>query len=138
MKKATNEISRQRSVMQSRQPGLPIDQQVREPRVAPPAGAVIRMRPRQPPPPSSSRSVVEAEVDPVPIVMLRLLDVCRITGLCSSAIYQLESEQRFPQRVNIGPRAVAWVASEVQEWLKQRMASRPALGHRQVASRRAG
>lgn len=47
--------------------------------------------------------------------------------LCRPTIYQLESEQRFPQHVNVGPRAVAWVASEVQEWLKQRMASRPAL-----------
>jgi prophage regulatory protein len=85
------------------------------------------MLPKPMPPAAPSRSVVEAEVDPVPIVMLRLLAVCKITGLCRSAIYQLESEQRFPQRVNIGPRAVAWVASEVQEWLKQRMASRPAL-----------
>ena len=138
MKKSTDEISRQRSVMQARQLGLPIDQSVREPVAAPRTSPVTRIRPVRMPPVASSRSVVEAEVDPVPIVMLRLLDVCRITGLCRSAIYQLESEQRFPQRVNIGPRAVAWVASEVQEWLKQRMASRPALGNRQVASRRAG
>ena len=113
-------------MMQARQLGLPIIPSVREPAAAPRTSPVTRIRPSQMPP-VASRSIVEAEVDPVPIVMLRLLDVCRITGLCRSAIYQLESEQRFPQRVNIGPRAVAWVASEVQEWLKQRMASRPAL-----------
>jgi len=130
MKKSTDEISRQRSVTQSRQLGLPIDQSVREPAAAPRTSPVTRIRPGQLPLVAFPRSVVEAEVNPVPIVMLRLLDVCKITGLCRSAIYQLESEQRFPQRVNIGPRAVAWVASEVQEWLKQRMASRPALPQR--------
>jgi prophage regulatory protein len=136
MTKSTDEISRKRSVTQSRQLGLPIDQSVREPDAAPRTSPVTRIRPSQMPPVASPRSIVEAEVDPVPIVMLRLLDVCRITGLCRSAIYQLESEQRFPQRVNIGPRAVAWVASEVQEWLKQRMASRPALPQRAVGGGR--
>ena len=136
MKKSTDEISRQRSMMQARQLGLPIIPSVREPAAAPRPSPVTRIRPSQMPPDASPRSIVEAEVDPVPIVMLRLLDVCRITGLCRSAIYQLESEQRFPQRVNIGPRAVAWVASEVQEWLKQRMASRPALPQRAVGGGR--
>jgi prophage regulatory protein len=58
---------------------------------------------------------------------LRLPDVCEVTGLCRSSIYQMEAEGRFPRRVPIGLRAVGWVESEVQEWLRQRAeAARPA------------
>jgi len=47
-----------------------------------------------------------------------------MTGLGRSMIYQMESEERFPRRVNIGVRAVGWVESEVQDWLRQRIDSR--------------
>ena len=49
--------------------------------------------------------------------VLRLPQVCKVTGLCRSMIYQLETDQRFPRRVKIGVRAVGWVEGEVQEWL---------------------
>jgi predicted DNA-binding transcriptional regulator AlpA len=35
--------------------------------------------------------------------------VCEVTGLCRSMIYQLEADLRFPQRVKIGIRAVGWL-----------------------------
>jgi len=38
-------------------------------------------------------------------------------------IYQMEAEGRFPHRVRIGVRAVGWVESEVQDWLRQRIES---------------
>lgn len=53
--------------------------------------------------------------------ILRLPQVCKITGLGRSMIYQLESERRFPARVRIGLRAVGWVESEVQLWLADRI-----------------
>jgi prophage regulatory protein len=36
-------------------------------------------------------------------------------------IYQLEADQRFPNRIKIGVRAVGWLEEEVQEWLTQRI-----------------
>ncbi len=58
----------------------------------------------------------------VPAVqILRLPQVCRVTGLGRSMIYQLEAERRFPTRVRIGLRAVGWVESEVQLWLASRI-----------------
>ncbi len=60
---------------------------------------------------SSSRSVH----------ILRLPMVCQATGLKRSMIYQLEAEQRFPNRIKIGTRAVGWIESEVQAWLAQRI-----------------
>jgi prophage regulatory protein len=53
--------------------------------------------------------------------VLRLPQVCSVTGLCRSMIYQLEAEQRFPRRIKIGTRAVGWIEGEVQGWLTQRI-----------------
>jgi prophage regulatory protein len=54
--------------------------------------------------------------------ILRLPQVCEITGLCRSMIYQLEADLRFPQRVKIGIRAVGWLDNEVHAWLIRRIA----------------
>jgi len=53
--------------------------------------------------------------------VLRLPQVCQITGLCRSMIYQLEAEQRFPQKIKIGLRAVGWLEGEVQGWLAEQI-----------------
>ncbi len=49
--------------------------------------------------------------------VLRLPEVCKVTGLCRSMVYQLEAERRFPRRIKIGVRAVGWLEEEVQQWL---------------------
>jgi prophage regulatory protein len=49
--------------------------------------------------------------------VLRMPQVCKVTGLCRSMIYQLEAEKRFPSRIRLGLRAVGWIEGEVQEWL---------------------
>ena len=54
--------------------------------------------------------------------ILRLPQVCEVTGLCRSMIYQLEADLRFPQRVKIGVRAVGWLDKEVNAWLIRRIA----------------
>jgi prophage regulatory protein len=59
----------------------------------------------------------------MPLQVLRLPQVCRVTGLCRSMIYQLEAERRFPRRIKIGVRAVGWVEAEVQAWLADRIES---------------
>ena len=40
------------------------------------------------------------------IQILRLPQVCIVTGLRRSMIYQLEAQQAFPRRIKIGIRAV--------------------------------
>ena len=63
---------------------------------------------------------------PASLQVLRLPQVCRVTGLCRSMIYQLEAERRFPQRIKISVRAVGWLEDEVQAWLRRKIAaSRP-------------
>lgn len=55
--------------------------------------------------------------------ILRLPQVCNVTGLRRSMIYQLEAEERFPKRIKIGIRAVGWIESEVQIWVAKRIAA---------------
>jgi len=55
------------------------------------------------------------------VQFLRLPQVCQVTGLRRSMIYQLEAERRFPRRIKIGMRAVAWIDGEVQQWVRQRI-----------------
>lgn len=52
--------------------------------------------------------------------ILRLPQVCEITGIKRSMIYQLEAEHRFPSRIKIGARAVGWRQSDIFEWIASR------------------
>lgn len=53
--------------------------------------------------------------------MLRRAVVETLTGYGRSAIYDKISRGEFPAPVKIGPRAVAWIESEVQDWLQSRI-----------------
>ena len=56
--------------------------------------------------------------------LLRRREVESITGLSRSSIYDEMAKERFPKPVTIGPRAVAWVESEITQWQNQRIAQR--------------
>ena len=53
--------------------------------------------------------------------ILRLPDVKERTGLSRSSIYKLVAEGTFPRPVHLGPRAVGWVESEIEDWLTARI-----------------
>ncbi|WP_313611674.1 helix-turn-helix transcriptional regulator [Pantoea piersonii] len=54
--------------------------------------------------------------------LIRLPEVQRRTGYSKAWIYRLLKEQRFPQSVKIGSRSIAFVESEIDEWINQRIA----------------
>jgi prophage regulatory protein len=58
--------------------------------------------------------------------ILRVRDVCRVTGLARSTIWRLERGRQFPARRKLGVRSVGWLASEVSEWLMTRALAIPA------------
>lgn len=60
----------------------------------------------------------------MPDSFLRRPTVERLTGLSRSAIYDFMKEQRFPKPVSIGGNAVAWIESEVREWMQARVVER--------------
>ena len=50
--------------------------------------------------------------------LLRRPDVEAVTGLSRSSLYAKMDSGDFPRPVRIGARAVAWRASDIQEWLR--------------------
>ncbi len=51
---------------------------------------------------------------------LRVSEVERVTGLNRSTLWKLERRGEFPRRRKLLGGAVAWLSSEVDEWLRTR------------------
>lgn len=49
---------------------------------------------------------------------IRVPEVLRRVGFGRTKLYELIRQGRFPEQVKIGPRCVAFVESEVDEWIE--------------------
>jgi prophage regulatory protein len=67
--------------------------------------------------------------------IIRLPQVCKMTGLGKTLIYELEAAERFPKRIKIGIRAVGWLEGEIKGWLLNRIANRASLPVRAAGGR---
>ncbi|EBF0854569.1 AlpA family transcriptional regulator [Salmonella enterica subsp. enterica serovar Newport] len=56
------------------------------------------------------------------INLIRMPEVLNRTTYGKSWIYKLISQGRFPKPVKIGERSIAFIESEIDEWIKQRIA----------------
>ena len=56
--------------------------------------------------------------------LLRLKNVMDITGLGRSSIYNYMKEGTFPKQVKITANLSAWVESEIEDWIIERIAER--------------
>lgn len=54
--------------------------------------------------------------------LIRMPETMRRTGYGKAWLYRLISQDRFPKPVKIGSRSIAFVESEVDEWINQRIA----------------
>ncbi|EOV4131561.1 helix-turn-helix transcriptional regulator [Yersinia enterocolitica] len=50
--------------------------------------------------------------------LIRLPEVMNRTGYGKAWIYRLISEGRFPTQIKIGSRAVAFIESEIDDWIQ--------------------
>ena len=57
--------------------------------------------------------------------LLRLKAVISMIGMPISTIYRRELAGRFPRRLRIGVRAVAWYESEIEEFIANPMGYQP-------------
>lgn len=55
---------------------------------------------------------------------IRLPEVLYTTGLSRSTVYEMMSRKQFPVQVSLGGKNVAWLASEVEQWMDERIANR--------------
>lgn len=62
----------------------------------------------------------------VPPQLLRVSEVVNITGVGKSTIYRWMRQGTFPQTLDLGGGMVAFVASEVQQWVDEKIAKRDA------------
>jgi prophage regulatory protein len=56
------------------------------------------------------------------LTILRRRQVEARVGLRRSTLYQRIAEQTFPAPIRIGRRAVGWLLSDVEDWLRARVA----------------
>ena len=53
--------------------------------------------------------------------ILRRPQVQQRTGLSRSTLYQYIKEGEFPASVQLGPRAVGWLESDISDWISARV-----------------
>ena len=49
--------------------------------------------------------------------LIRLPEVQRRTGYSKAWIYRLMAQKRFPSSIKIGARAIAFIESEIDDWI---------------------
>jgi len=57
--------------------------------------------------------------------LLRRAEVLQKTGLSNSTLWRLESAGKFPPRRHISAAGVAWLSTEVEEWVMGRKTVSP-------------
>ena len=76
------------------------------------------------------------------VSFLRLPELKSVTGLSKSSLYALIRAHSFPASVQLGPRTVAWVRSEVRQWAAERISKSrsapPYTGDRRTPQRALG
>ena len=58
-----------------------------------------------------------------PVRVLRLPRVQARTGLSRSSIYMRVADRSFPQPVRLGARAIGWIESEVDQWIRDQISA---------------
>lgn len=53
--------------------------------------------------------------------ILKLSEVKLITGLSASSIYRGAANGTFPKQIKLGVRSSGFVASEIEQWLQERI-----------------
>ena len=55
---------------------------------------------------------------------IKMKEVMAKTGLAKSTVYKYVADNKFPKSVPLSERSVAWIESEVEEWMFERIAER--------------
>ena len=56
--------------------------------------------------------------------LVRKPELQAIVGLSDPTIYRLEKQGKFPKRLKIGGNSVAWMESEVLDWIQSKADAR--------------
>lgn len=56
--------------------------------------------------------------------LISMKEVMHKTSLARSTIYKYLAEGIFPESVSLGANKVAWLESEINEWIEEKLAQR--------------
>lgn len=56
--------------------------------------------------------------------LIKLKDVIDMTSLSKATVYRQVNNGTFPSPIRLGPRAVAWVMDEIEDWIENKMNAR--------------
>jgi len=56
--------------------------------------------------------------------LIKLKEVIEKTSLGRSTIYEFMTKGTFPKQVSLGAKSVAWLESEVDDWIMERLGNR--------------
>ena len=56
--------------------------------------------------------------------LIKLKEVIQKTSLGHSSIYKFIAEGSFPKQVSLGAKSVAWLESEVDDWIEEKVRGR--------------
>ena len=75
---------------------------------------------------TSAANLLQPDPSQKTTTLLRIGKVSDSSGISRAYIYQLCKEGRFPKPVSLVPggTSVAWVASEIETWINERIAER--------------
>ena len=49
--------------------------------------------------------------------LLRVRDVLTKCGISKAALYEWVNDGRFPKPLQVGPKAVRWLSSDIESWM---------------------
>ena len=56
--------------------------------------------------------------------LMRLHEVVQLTGVSRSTIYRWMANGEFPKQISLGGKTVAWLESDVDDWIQLRIGNR--------------
>ncbi len=56
--------------------------------------------------------------------LLRMTEVLELIPLSRSHLYRMIADGEFPRQVQLGARSVAWIESEIHQWMTDRIDQR--------------
>lgn len=67
---------------------------------------------------------LQSQNTPTQSRLIRVKEATQKTGMSKSSIYDLMSKNQFPKVVRLSARSVAFIESEIDEWIACRIADR--------------
>jgi len=58
--------------------------------------------------------------DQIMPIVIRLKDVMKMLSVSRSMVYSLMGTGDFPKPLQLGPRAIGWIPSEISAWVESR------------------